>query len=114
MICLVFDTDALPQKSLFLPVQVTNYSLARPAREILYTVSSVDEKYKAKVCIDTIILRMGDSIGAAVFRIVDRLLGFGPAGLAATAVPLCVAWSAVAFQLGRKQQRMSSQQSLHR
>lgn len=85
-----------------------NYSLARPAREILYTVLSTQEKYKAKVCIDTIILRMGDSIGAAVFRLLDSLLGFGPAGLAAAAVPLCMIWSIVAFQLGRKQQRLSA------
>lgn len=89
--------------------QVINYSLARPAREILYTVISTEEKYKAKVCIDTIILRMGDSIGAAFFRLLDSLLGFGPAGLAATAVPLCIAWSTVAFRLGRKQQQLSFQ-----
>ena len=95
-------------------MQVINYSLTRPAREILYTVLSVEEKYKAKVCIDTIILRMGDSIGAAVFHALDRLLGFGPSGLAAIAVPLCAAWGMIAFQLGQKQQSMSSQQSLHR
>ncbi|KAA6417728.1 MAG: hypothetical protein FRX49_12314 [Trebouxia sp. A1-2] len=92
-----------------LTATVINYSLARPAREILYTVISTEEKYKAKVCIDTIILRMGDSIGAAFFRLLDSLLGFGPAGLAATAVPLCIAWSTVAFRLGRKQQQLSFQ-----
>ena len=91
-----------------------NYSLARPAREILYTVISTEEKYKAKVCIDTIILRMGDSIGAAVFRLLDSLLGFGPAGLATAAVPLCLVWSTVAFRLGRKQQRLSSQRGSDR
>ena len=89
-------------------LQVINYSLARPAREILYTVVSSEEKYKAKVCIDTIILRMGDSIGAAVFRIFDRLFGFGPAGLATAAVPLCAVWTVVAFQLGSKQQQLSA------
>ena len=88
---------------------MVNYSLARPAREILYTVISTEEKYKAKVCIDTIILRMGDSIGAALFQLLDSLLGFGPAGLAAMAVPLCIAWSTVAFRLGRKQQQLSVQ-----
>ena len=89
--------------------QVINYSLARPAREILYTVITTEEKYKAKVCIDTIILRMGDSIGAAVFKLLDSLLGFGPAGLAAAAVPLCLVWSTVAFRLGKKQQQVSTQ-----
>lgn len=94
--------------------KVINYSLARPAREILYTVISTEEKYKAKVCIDTIILRMGDSIGAAVFRLLDSLLGLGPAGLAAAAVPLCTAWGAVAFCLGKKQQQLSVQRGCDR
>ncbi|KAL3148605.1 hypothetical protein ABBQ38_014033 [Trebouxia sp. C0009 RCD-2024] len=80
--------------------KVSNHCLARPAREILYTVISTEEKYKAKVCIDTIIVRMGDSIGAGVFKLLDSLLGFGPAGLAATAVPVCLVWSSIAFRLG--------------
>lgn len=94
-------------------MQVVNYSLARPAREILYTDLSADEKYKAKVCIDTIILRMGDSIGAGVFKILDKLFGFGPAGLAATAIPLCLFWSFVAYRLGLRQQHLSLSKNAH-
>ena len=93
--------------------QVSNHCLARPAREILYTVISTEEKYKAKVCIDTIIVRMGDSFGAGAFRLLDSLLGFGPAGLAATAVPVCLLWSSIAFRLGRKQQQLSEQRYFH-
>ena len=77
---------------------------------MLYTVLPTEEKYTAKVCIDTIIVRMGDSIGAGVFKVLDSLLGFGAAGLAATAVPVCLLWSCVAFQLGRKQQLLSRQE----
>lgn len=68
-----------------------------------------EEKYKAKVCIDTIVVRMGDSIGAGMFRMLDSLLGFGPSGLAATAAPVCLLWSAIAFRLGQRQQQMSVQ-----
>ena len=93
--------------------QVSNHCLARPAREILYTVISTEEKYKAKVCIDTIIVRMGDSFGAGAVRLLDSLLGFGPAGLAATAVPVCLSWSFIAFRLGRKQQQLSEQRYFH-
>ncbi len=32
----------------------------RPAREVLFTVVSREEKYKSKLCIDTIVLRLGD------------------------------------------------------
>lgn len=91
---------------------MVNYSLARPAREILYTDLSAEEKYKAKVCIDTIILRTGDTIGAAVFKALDKAFGFGPSGLAATAVPICLFWSAVALNLGHKQQRLSKQKDI--
>ena len=88
-------------------MQTVNYSLARPAREILYTDLTWEEKYKAKVCIDTIILRTGDTIGAAVFKALDKAVGFGPSGLAATAVPICLCWSVVALKLGQKQQQLS-------
>lgn len=89
--------------------KVSNHCLARPAREILYTVIPTEEKYKAKVCIDTIVVRMGDSIGAGMFRMLDSLLGFGPSGLAATAAPVCLLWSAITFRLGQRQQQMSVQ-----
>lgn len=33
-------------------VQVTNYVVTRPAREILFTVTTREEKYKAKVSLN--------------------------------------------------------------
>lgn len=88
---------------------MVNYSLARPAREILYTDLTAEEKYNAKVCIDTIILRTGDTIGAAGFKGLNRVFEFGPSGLAATAVPVCVSWSVIALRLGQKQQHLAKQ-----
>ncbi|XP_025798670.1 uncharacterized protein LOC112878645 isoform X2 [Panicum hallii] len=38
--------------------EVISYVLTRPGRELLFTVVSLDEKYKAKVCIDVIVQRL--------------------------------------------------------
>ncbi len=42
----------------------SNYAIARPCREMLYTVLPRDAKYKAKNFIDTFVYRFGDQVGA--------------------------------------------------
>lgn len=49
--------------------KVTTYVLTRPGRELLFTVVSQDEKYKAKVCIDVIVQRLGDATAAGIYRL---------------------------------------------
>jgi AAA family ATP:ADP antiporter len=80
---------------------VVGYTLAKPAREVLFTVTTREEKYKAKICIDTLILRGGDTLAAGLFHILDGVWEMGPSGCAAAAFPLCVACSGVAYALGR-------------
>ena len=41
-----------------------NFGLARPSREVLYTVVSREDRYKAKSFIDTFVYRLGDQVGA--------------------------------------------------
>jgi len=41
--------------------RVGEYALAKPAREVLFTVVSREEKYKAKNFIDTVVSRGGDA-----------------------------------------------------
>ncbi len=48
-------------------MQVINYAAARPAREVLFTVIPPAEKYRAKLAIDTVVQRLGDTLGAGVF-----------------------------------------------
>ncbi len=59
--CSVSD---LPAK----PGQVVAYALARPAREVLFTVVSRDEKYRAKLVLDTAVQRFGDALAAGLFH----------------------------------------------
>ncbi|GLI71255.1 hypothetical protein VaNZ11_016378, partial [Volvox africanus] len=50
--------------------KVVQYSLARPCREVLFTLVSRREKYAAKVVLDTVVQRLGDTAAAAVFEVV--------------------------------------------
>ena len=58
-------------------VQVINYVMTRPAREALFTVVSPEEMYKAKMCIDTVIVRLGDTVAAGLFQILEGHLHMG-------------------------------------
>ena len=81
------------------------FALARPAREILFTTVSREEKYKAKSLIDTFVYRLGDQVGAWSYSLMT-LVGLGVAGVAWAAVPLSLIWMANGWWLGRRQDRM--------
>jgi ATP:ADP antiporter, AAA family len=83
-----------------------NFALARPAREVLFTVVSREDKYKAKSFIDTFIYRAGDQIGAWSTPAL-ALLGLGLTGISFVAVPLAAVWFFVSLWLGRKQVAMT-------
>jgi ATP:ADP antiporter, AAA family len=86
--------------------------LTRPARETLYTVVSREDKYKSKAFIDTFVYRTGDVAGAQVDGLLARL-GMGLAGIASVAVPLALAWAALALWLGRAQQHLAGERRPH-
>ncbi len=81
--------------------RVANFSLARPAREVLFTIVSREDKYKAKALIDTVIYRGGDTASAWLYTGIDAL-GHGLGFMAGVASALSAAWLAVAHGLGRK------------
>ena len=83
-----------------------NYSIMRPAREMLYVVVGKEEKYKAKNFIDTVVYRGGDAFSAWVYAGLQGL-GFSLAGIAFIAVPLAGLWAWTSLRLGRKQESMS-------
>lgn len=90
-----------------LDVQVTNYVITRPAREILFTVTTREDKYKAKVIIDTFVQRLGDAAAAGVYKMTEALLLHAPSAIATCAFPLCVGWLWVGVALGRRQALLS-------
>ena len=81
------------------------YAIARPAREILFTVLNREEKYKAKNVIDTVVFRGGDAVSSWLFEGL-RMLGFGFAGIAFVGVPIALLWAGTGWMLGRSQDEM--------
>jgi AAA family ATP:ADP antiporter len=79
-----------------------DYAVARPAREVLYTVLPREDRYKAKNFIDTVVYRAGDQIGAWSYALI-ALLGFGSPAIAIIAIVLALLWLMNAWWLGRRQ-----------
>jgi len=90
-----------------------DYGVARPSREVLYTVVSREDKYKAKNLIDTFVYRAGDQIGAWTSAGLTAL-GLGVAGSAFVAAPFAGAWLFVALWLGRRQEVLAKKQDAER
>ena len=57
--------------------QVATYSLGKPAREALYTPLEPAEKFAAKLAIDSLVLRLGDSGAAGLFQLLSSRGGAG-------------------------------------
>src|ERR1700736_3809012 len=82
--------------------RAADYAMARPAREVLYTVLRREDKYKAKSFIDTFVYRAGDQIGAWSYPLLTWL-GLRLTGISFAAAPLAALWCALSLWLGRKQ-----------
>jgi AAA family ATP:ADP antiporter len=79
-----------------------NYSITRPGREMLYTLVSREERFKAKPVIDIVVYRGGDTIAGWSFTGLTMGLGLGMGGVAIVGALIAVAWAAVGVYLGRK------------
>jgi len=83
-----------------------NFAVARPTREILYTVMPREDKYKAKSFIDTFVYRAGDQLGAWSYAALVAA-GLSLAGIGLVAVPVSLVWVGNGWWLGRRHERMS-------
>ncbi|KAL6752182.1 hypothetical protein V8C86DRAFT_620210 [Haematococcus lacustris] len=105
---------SLPGAAVMSGVEVSRkllgYSLVRPAREVLFTVLTRDEKYKAKLAIDAVVQRMGDTLAAACFEVLDVRLNLGVTGVAWAGSVACLGWLFVSLSLGWQYQRMARSQ----
>jgi AAA family ATP:ADP antiporter len=81
--------------------RAADYSIARPAREMLFTVLTREAKYKSKNFIDTVVFRGGDAASGWVYA---ALSGFalGLAALATAAMPGAILWLSLGLLLGRQ------------
>jgi ATP:ADP antiporter, AAA family len=84
--------------------RVTQYAIARPSREICFTVVAQENRYKAKNVIDTVVYRMGD-LSAAWVQAALRFFGFGFSGALALGLIASGIWGISAWTLGQQYER---------
>jgi AAA family ATP:ADP antiporter len=77
----------------------SEYAIAKPSRDMLFTIVDQQAKYKAKNVIETVVYRFGDLTSAWISSVI---LPFGVAGLAIFGIAVSVLWFPVGYLLGRQ------------
>lgn len=99
---------AYPSVAVFVAAQVvrrvSNFAFARPTREVLFTSSAREDRYKAKNFIDTVIYRGGDQVGSWSYGGLMGL-GFSITQISVIAVPLSLVWLVLSIFLARTHER---------
>lgn len=81
------------------------YALVRPGREMLYTVVSAEQKYKAKSFIDTVVYRGADAVSGWVKRGLD-LVAEQPAVAMCIGAGIALVWAVTGGLLGQRVRRL--------
>lgn len=94
---------AMPLISVMIGLQVFrrcgDYAIMKPTREMLFSVVSREEKYKAKNFIDTAILRTGDTASSWLYA-GARAIGAAGSVIPMIGVGIGALWCAIAYWLG--------------
>jgi AAA family ATP:ADP antiporter len=85
------------------------YALERPAREVLFTVVTREEKYKAKNLIDTVVYRGGD-VATAWLQQGLTAGGIGMRAMVIGSLPVTGLWLLLVYFLGKRQETLARQQ----
>jgi AAA family ATP:ADP antiporter len=78
------------------------FGFAKPTTDMLYSVVTPEEKYKAKNFVDTAVYRGGDVIGTWSVKL---MWGLGMTGISVVMLPFALLWSGIALWLGREYKR---------
>ena len=89
--------------------QVSQYAIARPSREICFTVVPQSDRYKTKNVIDTVVYRFGD-LSAAWMETGLRAMGLRVIGSAAAGFGVSIIWGVGALLLGRRYEILRAKQ----
>jgi AAA family ATP:ADP antiporter len=85
--------------------RVAEYAVAKPSRDMLFTVVDQQAKYKAKNVIETVVYRFGDLTSSWIS---SAVLQFGVAGLAVFGIVICLFWFPIGYVLGRRYEGLNS------
>ena len=78
------------------------YSITRPAREMLFTVVGPNSRFKSKPIIDVVLYRGGDVISAWTITGLTQGLNFGLTSMAGIGAVIAAIWTGVGLILGKK------------
>lgn len=82
--------------------RIGEYAIAKPAREVLFTVLSRENKYKAKNFIDTAVSRGGDAMTGWIVNGV-KSLGITATHIAWILIPLACLWAWLGWSLANQE-----------
>ena len=85
------------------------YGLTKPAREMLWTVLSREDKYKAKPFLDAAVYRGGDLASGWIYAGLAAL-GFSIGAISLVAAPVAGLWVMLGLKLGRREEALASEQ----
>lgn len=86
--------------------RAAHYGIERPAREILFTDVSREERYKSKSFIDTVVYRGSDAATAWVSSALSSM-GFGAVPVASAAIGLSILWLWNSLSLARRDEALT-------
>jgi len=107
-VALALSPTLLVIQSLQVLRQAGQYAIARPSREMCFTVVPQEERYRTKNVLDTVVYRGGDLI-TAWLQAGLRALGTGMLGSAATGVAFSAIWGVAALLLGRRYEQLKAE-----
>jgi len=90
--------------------QIGQFAIARPSREMCFTVVDQESRYKTKNIIDTLVYRFGD-VSAAWILAGLRAVGLRVEGSCAAGFGFSLLWGTVALALGRRYESLRAAQA---
>jgi ATP:ADP antiporter, AAA family len=85
--------------------RASNYSFAKPARELLFTVVDSEERYLTKPTLDVAVYRGGDVVASQTYVAIQEATEVGVRGMSLVAIPFAVASLPLAYWLGKEQEK---------
>jgi AAA family ATP:ADP antiporter len=102
-----------PTLAVLVTVQVIyragRYGLTKPAREMLFTVLSREDKYKAKPFLDAAVYRGGDLVSGWIYAGLAAL-GLSVGAISLAAAPVAGLWILLGVRLGRREEALAAEQ----
>ncbi len=92
----------------------TDYSLMNTVKGALYLITSREEKYKAKVAIDTFFVRAGDLLVGLIVFFGTTYLAFNVEHFAKFNVVVCVIWIILCFLIIKQHKKLSAKKAAYR